>query len=101
MTYLTRQFLGVLTTLIALVGTIYLADKLGITDENLTFHSSRNTFIYRALENNIKPHIVQKIVGHKSIEQTMQYVTQQIRLVSDADLEQVFNHKANQVNGVI
>ena len=75
--------------------------QLGITDENLTFHSSRNTFIYRALENNIKPHIVQKIVGHKSIEQTMQYVTQQIRLVSDADLEQVFNHKANQVNGVI
>ena len=37
MTYLTRQFLGVLTTLIALVGTIYLADKLGITDEIVRF----------------------------------------------------------------
>ena len=37
MTYLTRQFLGALATLIALIGTIYLADKFGITDEIVKF----------------------------------------------------------------
>ena len=37
MTYLTRQFLGLLVTFIVLVGTIYLADKFGITDEVVKF----------------------------------------------------------------
>ena len=37
MTYLTRQILGLATTLLALVMTIYFADKLGITDEIVDF----------------------------------------------------------------
>ena len=37
MTYLTRQILGLATTLLALTLTIYFADKLGVTGEIVNF----------------------------------------------------------------
>ena len=66
----------------------------GIDDDDLTFHSSRNTFILRGLEEGIKPHIMMRLVGHKNIETTMGYVSKQLRLVSDKDLE-AYKHPAD------
>ena len=72
----------------------------GITDRELTFHSSRNTYILRGLESGIKPHIMQNIVGHRNIETTMSYVTTQVRLVSDDNLKS-YEHDANTANAGI
>lgn len=74
--------------------------RAGITDRELTFHSSRNTYIFRGLESGIKPHIMQQIVGHTSIETTMNYVTSQVRLVSDSNLK-TYKHDANTANAGI
>ena len=73
---------------------------LGINDDDLTFHSSRNTFIFRSLEAGVKPHQVQVIVGHKNIDTTMGYVAKQARLVT-GDETAVFNHSANNSVGYI
>ena len=44
----------------------------GIT--NLRFHDLRHTFGTRAVDNGASIAVVQKVMGHKSIETTMQYV---------------------------
>jgi len=46
--------------------------KAGIT--NLRFHDLRHTFGTRAVDNGASIAAVQKVMGHKSIETTMQYV---------------------------
>lgn len=71
--------------------------QLGIADPDLTFHSSRNTFILRGLESGKKPYIMQQIVGHSNIETTMGYVSKQLRLVSDSELK-TYKHEANSAN---
>ena len=46
--------------------------EAGIT--NLRFHDPRHTFGTRAVDNGASIAAVQKVMGHKSIETTMQYV---------------------------
>lgn len=59
-----------LTTIKTAWGTA--CEKAGIT--NLRFHDLRHTFGTRAIDNGAPLSAVQKIMGHKTIQTTMQYV---------------------------
>ncbi|MEE3467204.1 MAG: tyrosine-type recombinase/integrase [Eubacterium sp.] len=46
-----------------------IAKKIGV--EKLTMHSLRHTFATRCIEDGMKPKVLQKILGHKNLAQTM------------------------------
>jgi len=70
------------------------------SDPDFTFHSSRHTHITRLLEQRVPPHTVQKWVGHKSIETTMNYVTTNMDFVGNC-AEEITKHPATIAAGQV
>jgi integrase len=48
-----------------------LLDEAGIGDEGFTFHSLRHTFATELFNQRKRPKIIQSLLGHSSIVQTM------------------------------
>jgi integrase len=47
--------------------------RIGQTNEGLTFHSARNSFVTNLLIKGVPPIRVQKYVGHKDLKTTLSY----------------------------
>ena len=68
--------------------------KNGYDFPNITSHSCRHTYATRCFEAGVEPKVVQKLMGHGSLQMTMDIYTHVTDEIEDREMEKLFKYKS-------
>lgn len=67
---------------------------MGLMDDpTFVFHACRHTFATRAIQAGVNPVVLQKLMGHKTIQTTLRYAHVDDRTLSEASLSAILFHE--------